>query len=77
MVAFLITIEHEDLATVTTIMDQAGEHEDIQIIQNGETVYIRQFNEDEGEYDLVIMSPTQFTNMFISQDLPEGTYKVQ
>lgn len=73
----MITIEHEDLATVTTIMDQAGEHEDIQIIQNGETVYIRQFNEDEGEYDLVIMSPTQFTNMFISQDLPEGTYKVQ
>lgn len=73
----MITVEHEDMSTVVTVMDEQGTHEDVQLIQDGTTVYIRQFNEDENGYDLIILSPTQFINLYLAQSLPEGTYKAQ
>lgn len=73
----MITIENEEMATVVTVMDEEGNHEDVQLIQDGETVYIRQFNEDEGDYDLIIISPRQFMSLYLAQTLPEGTYKAQ
>jgi len=72
----LLTVEFHDDCTAITVLDETGEHDDILLIQDGSSVVLRQYDEDEEEYHLIVISPQQFQSLIVAQDLPAGTYKV-
>jgi len=73
----LLTVEFHDDCTAVTVLDEQGEYDDILLIQDGTSVVLRQYVEDEEEYHLIVISPQQFQSLIAAQDLPAGTYKVQ
>lgn len=72
----MFTNEFEFDSTITTIMDELGEHEDVQLIIGDDVVYIRQFNDDKREttYDLIAMSPKMFLEMQHALNKSEGMF---
>ena len=61
----MFTNEFEFDATITTVMDETAEHEDVQLIISEDVVYIRQFNDEKRQttYDLIAMTPKMFKDM--------------
>ena len=72
----MFTNEFEFDSTITTVMDELGEHEDVQLIIGDDVVYIRQFNDDKREttYDLIAMSPKMFLEMQHALNKSEGMF---
>jgi hypothetical protein len=60
-------------ASVTTVLDDAGLHEDVEIIISDECICLRQWRDDEWA-ELIIVSHAQWAEMLTAQDLPEGVY---
>lgn len=60
--------------SITTVMDDSGKYEDVQIFIDENEVYIRQFNEATYRYELIMMSPKMFKEMITALDYPEGMY---
>ena len=75
----MFTNEFEFDSTITTVMDELGEHEDVQLIIGDDVVYIRQFNDDKREttYDLIAMSPKMFLEMQHALNKSEGMFKLE
>jgi len=75
----MFTNEFEFDSTITTVMDELGEHEDVQLIIGDDIVYIRQFNDDKREttYDLIAMSPKMFADMQNALNFTEGLYQLK
>ncbi len=74
----MLTIEHEDDATIVTTIDEAAKLEDVQVILDAETIYIRQLNEFDGDtVELIILSHQQFNDILAAMNLPEGAYYVR
>ena len=75
----MFTNEFEFDSTITTVMDELGEHEDVQLIIGDDVVYIRQFNDDKREttYDLIAMSPKMFADMQNALNFTEGMFKLE
>jgi len=63
--------------TITTILDNKGMYEDIQLFIDDNEVYIRQWNEIKEEYDLVVLSYQMFTELKIALDEGEGAFIVE
>tara|TARA_Y100000385_G_scaffold275263_1_gene319428 strand:- start:565 stop:819 length:255 start_codon:yes stop_codon:yes gene_type:complete len=61
--------------TVTTVMDDLGMYEDIQIFIDDNEVYIRQYNENTDKHDLVVMSSEMYYQMIKAMNLPEGMFQ--
>tara|TARA_B100000767_G_scaffold199406_1_gene186357 strand:+ start:1026 stop:1262 length:237 start_codon:yes stop_codon:yes gene_type:complete len=74
----MFTNEFEFDSTVTTVMDESGEYEDVQLIIGDDTVYIRQFNDDKREttYDLIAMTPKMFLEMQHALKKSEGMFRL-
>lgn len=70
----MFTIEMDWDETAITVLDQTGEHEDVQFLIYEDIVYIRQFDHDTNKYSLIEMSPDQFGEIMESMHLPEGAY---
>ena len=64
--------EFEFDSTVTTVMDDKGDHEDIQLIISDDMVYI-----GENTYDLIAMSPNMFNEMLTAMKHTEGVFRTQ
>jgi hypothetical protein len=75
----MFTNEFEFDSTVTTVMCEEGDHEDVQLIIADDIVYIRQFNDDKREttYDLIAMSPKMFADMQNALNFTEGMFKLE
>lgn len=73
----MISVEHEWDQTCTTIMDPSGKLEDIQFISTDKGLYIRQWDEDLGGYDLIEFSEDTFKLFLTSLKLPEGFYTLE
>lgn len=71
----MITNEMEFDETVTTVMDDLGMYEDIQIFIDDNEVYIRQYNENIDKHDLVVMSSEMYYQMIKAMNLPEGMFQ--
>jgi len=71
----MITVEFEGTSTVVTVLDVTAEEEDLQIIfdEDGDII-LRQFNEEENKFEVLILSKNQFDAIELLQDLPEGAY---
>lgn len=72
----MFTNEFEFEATVTTVLDETDECEDVQLIIDDFSVTIRQFNEISETYDLICMSHKQFGEMVEALKHPEGAYRI-
>jgi len=73
----VITNEFEFDSTITTIMDEQGKLEDVQLIIGDDVVYIRQFNDQiagTDVYDLIEMSPKMFQDMITALSLADGAF---
>lgn len=71
----MFTNEFEFDATVTTILDETGELDDVQVNIDDAGVFIRQFNEVTNKYDLVVMSHMMFQEFLVAMRTTEGAYK--
>lgn len=73
----MITNEFEFDSTITTILDEEGKLEDVQLIIGDDVVYIRQFNDQiagTDVYDLIEMSPKMFQDMITALSLADGAF---
>lgn len=74
----MFTNEFEFDATVTTIMDESGEREDVHLIIDDEGVWIRQFPENQNApADLIMLSHKMFKDMLEALQQPEGFYQTR
>ena len=71
----MFTVEMEGEDTIVRTLDQSGENEDLELIIDSDGDYIlRQYNDNFGAYDLVVMSGQQFRDICAAMNLPVGTY---
>ena len=71
----MFTNEFEFDATVTTIMDETGEREDVHLIIDDEGVWIRQFPESQNApADLIMLSHKMFKDMIEALQHTEGFF---
>lgn len=70
----MFSIENEFDHTLITIVDNDEREEDVQLIMTDNQVYIRQFNEKSGRYDVIALSPFMFNEILASMKYSEGVY---
>lgn len=70
----MFTNEFEWDETVTTVLDDEGKHEDVQLFIDDNEVYIRQWNEREHRYELICMGPKMFQELLEALKHTEGAY---
>lgn len=61
--------------SVTTVMDDKGQYEDVHLFIDDTGVYIRQYSEELEKYDLISMSSKMFHEMIAALEYPEGVYR--
>lgn len=72
----MFTNEFDFDATVTTVMDETAEYEDVELTIEEDVVYIRQFPKNENiAADLITMTPKMFRDLLEAMNMPEGFYK--
>jgi hypothetical protein len=70
----MFTNEIEFDETITTILDDCGQYEDVQFFIDDNEVYIRQWNETRGQCELIAMSHKMFEEFLQALKKPEGSY---
>ena len=71
----MFTNEFEFDATVTTVLDESGTYQEVELIIEDDTVYIRQFAEKDNQpADLIEMTPKMFYDMLEALNQTEGFY---
>ncbi len=74
----MFTNEFLSDCTVTTVLDETGENEDVQLIIGDDCVYIRQFPEKDGKpADLICLTHKMFYDMMSALQQTEGLYKTR
>ena len=63
--------------TVTTILDESGQYEDVEVVIDEDGVIIRQYVEDFGWYDTIYLTHKMFSDMKESMNQPEGFFKTR
>lgn len=70
----VFTNEFDFDESVTTVMDDTGEYEDIHVIITDDTVFIRQWDDDREKYELMCMTPKMFYELQEAMKKPAGLY---
>lgn len=73
----MFTNEFEFDESVTTLMDETGEFEDVQIIISDDQVFIRQWDNDREKYEIVCMNYKMFLELQEAMKKPEGFYYIE
>ena len=73
----MFTNEIEWDETISTVMDETGQYEDIQLFIDDNEVFIRQWNEQLQAHDLITMSHNMFEELLLALNQGEGMYKVE
>jgi hypothetical protein len=69
--------EFEFDESVTTVMDETGEYEDVHVIITDDQVFIRQWDDDREKYEVVCMTPKMFLELQEAMKSPEGMFYVE
>jgi len=73
----MYTVEFEHDASIITSMDEANKYEDVEmILADDGTVFIRQFENELDQHQLVIISYQQLLDMITSLQQTEGMYQL-
>lgn len=70
----MFTNEIEWEETITTVMDDSGKHEDVQIFIDDNGVFIRQYNERMRKYDLIELTHKMYNEMIEAMRHKEGVF---
>jgi hypothetical protein len=73
----MFTNEFEFDETVTTIMDEAAEYEDVHVVITDDQVFIRQWDDDREKYEIICMSPKMFYELQEAMKRPAGLFYVE
>ena len=74
----MFTVEFESDASIVTTLDQTNMHEDVEIIFGDDgVVYMRQFEHDMEQYQMLIMSAQQWMDLMAAYKSAEGSYYVE
>lgn len=73
----MFTNEFDFDETVTTILDESGEHEDVRVIISEDTVFIQQWDDAREKYEVVYMTPKMFYELQEAMKRPEGLYYIE
>jgi hypothetical protein len=70
----MFTVEHESDATVIVSLDQKNKFQDVEVIVGAGSVYIRQFDEDMDQYEMIYCSFQQLVDIMAALNSEEGMY---
>tara|TARA_R110001606_G_scaffold100875_2_gene221682 strand:- start:6886 stop:7113 length:228 start_codon:yes stop_codon:yes gene_type:complete len=70
----MFTVEHESDSTVIVTLDDTDKFEDVEVIVGAGTVYIRQFDKDMDQYEMVYCSFQQLVDILAALNSTEGLY---
>jgi hypothetical protein len=71
----MFTVEFEPDASVIVSMDNTGEFDDVEVIIGDDGhVYLRQYDEDVGGFEMLLMTYTQLIQIFAALQSSEGAY---
>jgi len=70
----MFTVEHESDATVIVSLDEKDKFEDVEVIVGAGSVYIRQFDKDMDQYEMIYCSFQQLVDIMAALDSSEGLY---
>ena len=71
----MFTNEFEFDETITTILDDGGEFNDVEIMIGDDAVYIRQWSDELDGWDLIGLSHKMYLEMIESRKYSEGFFK--
>lgn len=71
------TNEFEFDETITTVLDEDGFREDVHVFIDENEVFIRQWNNDEEEYELINMSHRMWYELQKAMQTTEGIFKLE
>lgn len=70
----MFTVEHESDATVIVSLDEKNKFEDVEVIVGAGSVYIRQFDKDMDQYEMIYCSFQQLVDILAALNSEEGMY---
>ncbi|MAO21576.1 MAG: hypothetical protein CMJ25_12565 [Phycisphaerae bacterium] len=70
----MFTVEHESDATVIVSLDEKNKFEDVEVIVGAGSVYIRQFDKDMDQYEMIYCSFQQLVDIMAALNSSEGMY---
>ena len=70
----MFTVEHEYDATVIVSLDEKDKFEDVEVIVGAGSVYIRQFDKDMDQYEMIYCSFQQLVDIMAALNSSEGMY---
>ena len=70
----MFTIEHQSEDTIITTLDASGQSEDVEVMIDDDSVFMRQWHEKRQKYEVLEMSIQQFNDIIAAMNLPEGAY---
>jgi hypothetical protein len=74
----MFTVEFESDSTVVTTLDQSDKYEDVEVIFGDDgSVYIRQFEDNLNEYQIIYLSYQQLLDIFAAMSSTEGMYRLE
>lgn len=73
----MFTNEFEFDETVTTIMDEGADYEDVQVMITDDQVFIRQWDDDREKYEIICMSPKMFYELQEAMKRPAGMFYIE
>tara|TARA_R110001606_G_scaffold51238_2_gene127759 strand:+ start:416 stop:661 length:246 start_codon:yes stop_codon:yes gene_type:complete len=74
----MYTVEFEHDITIVTSIDEEAEHEDLEVVLDGEgIVYMRQYDDSLRSYQLVVISYQQLLDVITSLNQTEGMFMLE
>lgn len=72
----MFTVETEFDHTKVVVMDDTGQHSDIEVRFTEDGIYLSQWYEDENKYHTIWITEKMFDEMFLSLQSKDGTFLV-
>ena len=74
----MFTVEFEPDASVITSLDESGEMEDVEvIISDDDVVFMRQWQEELGKYEMLVLTYHQLLDITESLQTTEVFHKIE
>jgi hypothetical protein len=74
----MYTVEFESDASIITTLDDKDRFNDVEmVLADDGSVYLRQFDEELAEYQMLYMSYQQFLDLIAAHQSPEGAYRLE
>ena len=74
----MFTVEFEPDASIITSLDESGQMEDVEVvIADDGVVFMRQWQEELGKYEMLVMTYQQLLDITASLQTTEGLHKIE